>query len=63
MTARSNDWAIRTKERLTMKRLGKTVLLMFLLGIGVVSFTGCRTAHGFGEDMEKAGEEIQKGTN
>lgn len=23
---------------------------------------GCRTAHGFGQDMEKAGEKIQDGT-
>jgi predicted small secreted protein len=30
----------------------------FLAIVGV----GCRTAHGFGEDVQKAGEGIQNGT-
>ena len=46
-----------------MKKLTKAVLLVFLLVAGVAGFSGCRTAHGFGEDMENAGEEIQKGTH
>jgi predicted small secreted protein len=45
-----------------MKRLTKTVMFVFLLAAGLVAFSGCRTAHGFGEDMEKAGESIQDGT-
>jgi predicted small secreted protein len=46
-----------------MKKLAKTIAFAFLLGIAVVSFSGCRTAHGFGEDMERAGESIQRGTD
>ena len=45
-----------------MKKLTKVAMLVLLLAAGMVSFSGCRTAHGFGEDMEKAGEEIQDGT-
>jgi predicted small secreted protein len=44
-----------------MKKLSKTILCLFLLVASVSAFTGCRTAEGFGEDMENAGEEIQKG--
>ena len=46
-----------------MKKTAKTILLLFLIGIGVATFTGCRTAHGFGEDMQNAGESIQRGTD
>ena len=38
-----------------MKRLA--VLPLALL---MVVLTGCNTMHGFGQDMEKAGEAIQK---
>ena len=41
-------------QRLVVLFLVTTLLAM----VGV----GCRTAHGFGEDMQKAGEEIQSGT-
>jgi predicted small secreted protein len=41
----------------------KLVTLLFLLVLGASALNGCRTAHGFGEDMEKAGEKIQDGTN
>ena len=34
------------------------VVTAFLAIVGV----GCNTAHGFGKDMEKAGESIQDGT-
>lgn len=33
-----------------------------LLAFLALTSLGCRTAHGFGEDMEKAGESIQEGT-
>ena len=35
--------------------------LMLLLALGMVAgaVTGCRTAHGAGQDLENAGEEIQ----
>jgi predicted small secreted protein len=32
--------------------------LLVIVGVGL----GCNTAHGFGQDMEKAGEKIQDGT-
>ncbi len=51
------------KESYNMKTLTKTIILAVLLGLGLTTFSGCRTAHGFGEDMEKAGEKIQSGTN
>jgi predicted small secreted protein len=41
------------------KRIAVLLLLTaFLAIVGV----GCNTAHGFGKDMEKAGESIQDGT-
>jgi predicted small secreted protein len=45
-----------------MKKLKSTVVCLFLLALSVAAFSGCRTAHGFGEDMENAGESIQGGT-
>ena len=37
------------------------VLLCITTLLAIVG-TGCNTAHGFGKDMEKAGEGIQNGT-
>jgi predicted small secreted protein len=37
-------------------------LAMTLLAITMAT-GGCRTAHGFGEDMERAGEKIQDKTD
>ena len=45
---------IKITSRLALFLLITTVLSMFA--------TGCNTAHGFGKDMEKAGEGIQNGT-
>ena len=45
-----------------MKKFRKFIQFAFLLGLGFTLFSGCRTAHGFGEDMQNAGQEIQKGT-
>ena len=42
-----------------IKRIVVLLLLTTLLAIVGV---GCNTAHGFGKDMEKAGESIQDGT-
>jgi predicted small secreted protein len=37
-----------------------TRILALIAVVGSIAFfTGCRTAEGFGEDMEKAGEKIQ----
>ncbi len=44
-----------------MKKLTKIAMLLLALTAGVISFSGCRTAEGFGEDVEKAGESIQEG--
>lgn len=38
-----------------------TVLLLVTALLAMVG-AGCNTAHGFGKDMEKAGEKIQSGT-
>ena len=49
-----------TRAGMTLKNFG------FILVLGAVSvllgLTGCNTAHGFGKDMQKAGEGIQDGT-
>ena len=43
----------------SFKRL--VVLLALTAMLAIVS-AGCNTAHGFGKDMEKAGDKIQEGT-
>ncbi|MBN2507712.1 MAG: entericidin A/B family lipoprotein [Verrucomicrobia bacterium] len=43
-------------------RVQQVVLLLFVVGLLAIVGVGCRTAHGFGEDMQKAGENIQDGT-
>jgi predicted small secreted protein len=46
-----------------MKTLKQLILSLCLL-VSVGAFvTGCRTAHGFGEDMEHAGQSIQDNTD
>jgi predicted small secreted protein len=39
-----------------------TFLLVSIAIVLSVICTACNTAHGFGKDMEKAGEKIQDGT-
>jgi predicted small secreted protein len=39
------------------------VLLFLAMTLLAVVGVGCNTAHGFGKDMERAGEKIQDGTN
>ena len=41
----------------------RIVLLLFVTALATIAGTGCNTAHGFGKDMEKAGDKIQEGTN
>jgi predicted small secreted protein len=43
----------------SLKRLGLLLLATTFLAVCVV---GCNTAHGFGKDVEHAGEAIQDGT-
>jgi predicted small secreted protein len=40
----------------------RIVVLLFVTAFLVMVGTGCNTAHGFGKDLEKAGEGIQDGT-
>jgi len=40
----------------------RIVVLLFVTALLAVVGMGCNTAHGFGKDMEKAGEKIQEGT-
>lgn len=41
----------------------KHLIPSFLVAVVIIFVcTGCNTAHGFGKDMEKAGEKIQDGT-
>jgi len=49
------------KEKENMKTFKKTVLCLLLAAVSFVAF-GCHTAHGFGEDMENAGQSIQNNT-
>ena len=50
---------MKTNQITLVQRL---VLLLLVTGLLAIVGVGCRTAHGFGEDMQKAGEGIQEGT-
>jgi predicted small secreted protein len=41
----------------------RIVVLLFVTALLAVAGLGCNTAHGFGKDMESAGDSIQDGTN
>ena len=46
-----------------MKNVKQAILcLLFAAVAGLSLLSGCRTAHGFGEDMENAGDSIQEKT-
>jgi predicted small secreted protein len=53
---------IKTNQEKTymLKRL---IMILFAASVVIAAGTGCRTAHGFGEDMEKAGDSIQDKTS
>ncbi len=40
----------------------RIVVLLCLTSLLAIVGIGCNTAHGFGKDMENAGESIQEGT-
>ena len=40
----------------------RIVVLLFVTSLLAIAGAGCNTAHGFGKDMENAGESIQDGT-
>jgi len=39
-----------------------SLLLLAIAAVLTTTLVGCNTAHGFGKDVEKAGEKIQDGT-
>ena len=42
----------------------KRIVMLLVAAVTLVTAaTGCRTAHGAGEDMERAGEKIQEKTS
>jgi len=42
-----------------MKKKTQVMLCVLVAIVGQIIFTGCNTAHGFGEDMENTGQAIQ----
>ena len=40
----------------------RMVVLLFVSALLTLAGVGCNTAHGFGKDLENAGEGIQNGT-
>ena len=40
----------------------RMIFLLFVTAFLAIVGIGCNTAHGFGKDMEKAGDKIQEGT-
>lgn len=40
----------------------RIVVLLFVTALLAIVGVGCNTAHGFGKDMQSAGEGIQDGT-
>ena len=44
------------------KHLKRLAIFSFITALVALAGVGCNTAHGFGKDMEKAGEGIQSGT-
>ena len=44
-------------------QIKRIVVLLFVSALLAIINTGCNTAHGFGKDVEKTGENIQDGTN
>jgi predicted small secreted protein len=45
-----------------MKTTKRIVVLVFVTTLLAIVGVGCNTAHGFGKDMEKAGDKIQDST-
>ena len=40
----------------------RIIVLLFVTALLAIAGMGCNTAHGFGKDVQKAGEGIQDGT-
>jgi len=52
--------ANQTQSMITLTK--RIVVLLFVTALLAIVGMGCNTAHGFGKDMEKAGDKIQDGT-
>ena len=54
------DWNNLNTDMTTLSK--RIIVLLFVTALLAIVGIGCNTAHGFGKDMEKAGEKIQEGT-
>ena len=54
------DWNNLNTDMTTLSK--RIIVLLFVTALLAIVGIGCNTAHGFGKDMEKAGEKIQDGT-
>jgi predicted small secreted protein len=45
-----------------MKTLTRKVVLLAMLAMGMLAFSGCHTAHGFGQDVQQTGKKIEQST-
>ena len=41
----------------------RIIVLLFIFALVAVAGLGCHTAHGFGQDMQDAGQGIKNGTD
>ena len=55
----NNQTTANTNMSTLTKRI---VILLFVTTLLAIVSIGCNTAHGFGKDVEKAGDKIQDGT-
>jgi predicted small secreted protein len=60
----TKGWAWGKIEKLGDNLMAKRILMLVLTMAAILTATvGCRTAHGFGEDMSHAGEKLQDKTD
>jgi predicted small secreted protein len=50
------------QNKIMMTFIKRIVVLLLVTTLLAIVGVGCHTAHGFGKDLEKAGEGIQDGT-
>jgi predicted small secreted protein len=63
LKSRKNKPKHEPKQNEDMKNIIQRLALALIAISLTVAATGCRTAHGAGEDIENMGEKIQDGTN
>jgi predicted small secreted protein len=51
-----------SKDKNMFTIIKRIVVLLFVTTLLAIVGVGCNTAHGFGKDMQSAGESIQDGT-